>query len=108
MAVDNLVEAGFEGGNIQVSADAYDPADIVNRALRLQLFQKPQSFLGERQRRSFAGFSGYNRRRQKLLRAVISAEELEQFLFTLGNLCTQIFVEHTFGSVQAQTLAFGA
>ena len=99
MATDDFVEAGLERMRIQLSDQARCPADIVGRAIRLQLFQEPKPFLGKRQRRWFAVCAG-----EIGGGAIFVADDrwrsrAENLRFTFGDLSAQIGWQLPFGAL---------
>jgi hypothetical protein len=76
---DDLIEARLERREIQETSHPRCPADIVNGAAGLQLFQKPEPFLGERQWQRFVP----RRAIHNSMGQTGGAQQFKNFRFTL-------------------------
>ena len=50
VATHDLVKAGFEHGHIRATGEAHGDRNVIGGAVRVELVQKPETLLGERER----------------------------------------------------------
>ena len=104
VAAENAVKTRFQSLNVQRPIDTKRTQKIVNRPAGLQLFQKPQTLLGKRQKRRYVIGDMGDGRRIGFQRRLGAAQKFDECFFMLDDACAQSGAERAARCVDPQSL----
>jgi len=106
VAAGEFAKARPKGAQVEAAVYPLGAAEIVNRAIRPQLLQKPEPFLGKGQRHRLIVEGPGNARVHRSL-AAAAPQKSEDFVLRPDNFRAQRFAQRALARLDAQPLALG-
>ena len=108
VASDEFVERGDQGFRLELALDRETKGKVVRRSPGLELLEKPESLLGEGERRVSRSVTGADRSRRGRTRTMLSrGQGREDLGLPILDLLAEFSVQRTFGPKSPQAVALG-